>query len=256
MTKRLCIAIFLMLSLTCQKIDAAQIVIQESPVRIISSTNRDIFPKSWLSVGINAESEMLQESEIERSRKILNKAIEKYPKRVILSNLDNIYILHRLKYNGISAAGTNSRKSVYLANPGNRDGYTDNAIEGTFHAEFSSILLRNFPQFLDKDAWENANSVSFKYGGSAVQAIKQKKSRTSFNVSLHAEGFLHEYAKSTMENDFNSIAAQLFLGKGSFWSVVDNYKRISKKTDLVIAFFHEIDPTFSKTFFLSLVVAR
>jgi len=230
-------------------------VIQEGPVKIDTSSNRGIFPKSWLSANINAEAEVLKETEIDRSKEILNKAMKKYPKDLLASNLDAIYVVHRLKYKGISASGTNSRRNVYVANRGSREGFTDSWIEGTFHAEFSSILLRNFPQHLDKDAWKKANVAPFKYGKSGVQAVKQKKSRKVFDASLHTEGFLFEYAKSTLENDFNSIAEQLFLGNGRFWSVVDKHQRIEEKTNLLVAFFHKIDTLFSKSFFVSLAEA-
>ena len=248
MKNRLCITSILLLCLTWFRIDAAEIVIQESPVRIVTSSDRDIFPKSWFSAQINAQAEVLQESEIERSKKILNKAMKKYPKRVLASNLEAVYVLHRLKFNGINAGGTNSRRNIYIANPG----YSDGWIERAFHEEFSSILLRNFPQYLNRNAWKKANPESFKYGESGVHAIRQKKARKSFDTSLHVEGFLCEYAKSTLENDFNSMTGQLFFGDDRFWSIVSKHRRIKEKSDLVITFYHKIDPAFSKFFFLSL----
>jgi hypothetical protein len=240
MKKRFCIASLFLLCLTSPWIAVAQTVILENPVRMVTSSDRSIFPESWLSPDINAEAEMLQESQIDRSRIVLYKAMKNYPGRVLARNLETIYVLHRLKYKGISAGGTNSRRSVYVANRGNREGFTDIWIERTFHAEFSSILLRNFPQYLDKDAWKKANVESFKYGVSGVQAVKQEKDRTVFDPSLHAEGFLYEYAKSTLENDFNSIAEHLFLGDGRFWSVVNKHQKIKEKTDPAIAFYHQM----------------
>ena len=69
---------------------------QKSPVRIVASSNRGIFPKSWITAEINATAEVLQESETERSIKILNKAMRKYPKRVLTINLETIYVLGKL----------------------------------------------------------------------------------------------------------------------------------------------------------------
>ena len=70
---------------------------------------------------------------------------------------EEIYVLHRITYRGISASGTNSSRNVYVANRGCCEGYTDTWIERTFRAEFSSILLRNYPQYLDREAWMQAN---------------------------------------------------------------------------------------------------
>ncbi len=252
MKRRLCLVFLLLLCLACSRKGAPQVVIQENPVRIVSSSSRDIFPASWLSADINAEAEPLEESEIERSGKILNKATKKYPAQVLANNLDTIYVMGGLRYCGISAGGTNSTCDVYIVNEGWREGFTDSWIEGAFHHEFSSILLRNYPQYLDKDAWKKANVGSFKYGRDGVQAVKQNRTRTELDASLHAEGFLCEYGKAAFEEDVNSFAAQLFVGDSRFWSVVDKHPRIKDKTDLVVAFYHKIDPGFSESFFMSL----
>ncbi len=189
MKKRFCIA-SLLLCLTSPWIAVAQTVILESPVRVVTSSDRSIFPESWLSPDINAEAEVLQESQIEPSRRVLYKVMKKYPGHILARNLETIYVLHRLKYKGISASGTNSRRNVYVVNRGSRERYTDAWIERTFHAEFSSKLLRNFPQYLDNDVWKKANVESFKYGVSGVKSVKQKKALKMFDPSLHAEGFL------------------------------------------------------------------
>ena len=219
---------------------------------MITSSEPSIFPQAWLSRRINAESESLHKSEVQRSRKILKKAVSKYPDRVLDSNLKVIYVLHKLKYCGINASGTNSKSNVYVVNRGSHQGYTDSWIEGTFHAEFSSILLRNSPQHLDKLAWKKQNLQPFKYGMSGVQAVKLGKSRQELDRSFHVKGFLHQYATSTVENDFNSIAEQLFLGNPRLWTAARKHQRINNKMMLVIAFYHKIDPRFSKSFFVNL----
>jgi hypothetical protein len=181
----------------------------------------------------------------------LNAALKKYPQRLIAANLKSIYVLHTLEYSGISASGTNSRGQVYLANRGSGEGFTDCWVERTFHAEFSSILLRNFPRHLDKARWEAVNGMAFKYGLSGVQAVREGKTRKSFDASLHPQGFLYQYAKSSLENDFNSIAEQLFLGDGRFWAVVTTHLRLRNKTDLAVEFYKRTDAAFNGPFFKS-----
>jgi len=252
MKKRSSIQFLILFYLASPRIDAAETVIQEGPVKIASSEDRTIFPESWRSGRINAKAKLLKDREVDRSKGILNYAMKKYPKHVLAANIDSIYVLHSLEYSGIGASGTNSRDRIYIANRGSREGFTDCWLEGTFHEEFSSILLRNFPQYLNKDTWEAINDVAFKYGSSGVQAVRQGKARTRFDATLHPKGFLYEYAKSTLENDFNTIAEQSFLGDSRFWSVVSKYQRIRKKTDLVVEFYHKIDPSFNRSFFESL----
>jgi hypothetical protein len=229
--------------------------VRENPaasVTIVTSINGEIFPESWLSPEIDAKAEPLHEAEIQRSKLILSRAIGKYPRSVLTSNLKSIYVVHRLQYSGISAGGTNSRESVYLANRGEREGFTDSYLEGSFHHEFSSILLRNFPMYLDTKAWEKVNGDKFRYGKSGVAAVQGNRVGAAFDPLLNSEGFLCEYAKSTLENDFNVIAEQLFLGNPKFWSVVDKYPGIKTKTKLVIDFYRKIDRSFSEEYFLSL----
>jgi hypothetical protein len=221
-------------------------------VTVVTSIDGNIFPESWLSHEIDAKAEPLHEVEIQRSKLILSSAMDKYPRSVLTSNLKTIYVMHRLQYSGISAGGTNSRDNVYLANRGERDGFTDNYLEGSFHHEFSSILLRNFPKYLEKKAWGKVNGDKFRYGKSGVAAVQGNRAGDKFDPSLNSEGFLCEYAKSTLENDFNVIAEQLFLGNPKFWSVVDKYPGIKKKTDLAIDFYRKIDCAFGEEYFRSL----
>ena len=253
MCKRVFMLFLILVCMFHAWLDAAETVIQDRPVRIVTSSDPNIFPGNWLSKGIQARAERLPDNQFARSQSVLNRVQKKYPQKVLQKNLKTIYVLHRLIFSGISASGTNWGSNVYLANRGVRAGFSGNRLEKTFHAELSSILLRKYPQYLDKEAWQQVNPKSFKYGQSGVVAVKNQQSGKTFDVLVHARGFLHKYAQSTLENDFNSIAEQLLMGSGSFWRVVDAYPGIKAKTDLTIAFYQHIDPSFSRTFFKSLV---
>ena len=232
---------------------ASETVILDGPVKVLTSADRNIFPESWRSSRINAQAVSLVDGEIERSKTILTAAFKKYPTDILAANLDAVYVLHRLKYFGISASGTNSKNRIYLANRGIHAGFTDIWIEGVLHAEFSSILLRNFSHHLDTDAWKATNKTGFEYGSGGVQAIRNGRARKKFDTQLHGAGFLFEYARSSLENDFNSIAEQLFIGDPRFWTIVNKHDGIHRKTKLVTGFYQKIDPSFDQTFFESIV---
>ena len=55
--------------------------------------------------------------------------MDKYPTDVLKENLESIYIVQKLNFCGVSAAGTNSRNKIYLANNGLSGGYTNDFIE-------------------------------------------------------------------------------------------------------------------------------
>ena len=230
----------------------SETVLLKGPVRIATSADRNIFAESWRSTRINARAESLTAQETERSKRILTAAFDKYPPSILTANLEAVYVLHRLRYFGISASGTNSRNRIYLANRGVAHRFTDVWVEGTFHAEFSSILLRNYARHFNVDTWKAINSVGFKYGSSGVEAVRNGMAGKHFDAELHADGFLYEYAQSSFENDFNSIAEQIFLGTRDFWLAVNRHDRLHRKTRLVIHFYRQIDPSFNRLFFDSI----
>lgn len=155
----------------------------------------------------------------------------------------------RLEYSGVPTGGTNSRNAVHVVSKAK---YSSAQIEKNFHAEFSSILLRNFPSRLDQDAWQKINPPDFSYRGSGVQAIRNRQASLSLSDALHQEGFVNEYAKASLEEDFNSQAGRLFTGDAGLWSAIAKYPKVQAKADLAVAFYGKLDASFTKEFFLSL----
>lgn len=231
---------------------AEQKVLLKTPVRLVTSSDKEIFPASWLTERIAAAGEELAKEEIERTARVIAGAARKYPAEVLAANLGTVYVLRRLVYFGVAAGGTNSRRDIYLANDGLPLGYTDQALEDAFHAEFSSILLRNFPKYLDTAAWGKANPPGFSYLGTGVEAIKDAKAGLSTTEATLAEGFAYEYAKSSLENDFNALAKRLFNGDARFWGAAGQYPRLRDKTDLAAAFYQRLHPALTGEYFCSL----
>lgn len=203
-----------------------------------------------------ASGEALSEDQIERARPILERALKKYPPQVLKTELKAVYVLTELRYNNVITSGTNSRTDVYLKIGDAKKGFTDAHIEGVFHAEFSSILWRNHQKLFDAEGWQMVNPAGFKYLGNGVDAVKQKKASTTLREELHEQGFLVEYAQSTMENDLNGFAKMLFNGEAALWQIAEKFPKIRRKLDLTLAFYQKIDPAFNEVFFRSLVVAK
>jgi len=59
----------------------------------------------------------------------MKKALNKYPIKLLRENLNNVYLVKLIYFSGITAAGTNSRRSVYISNNGIENGYSDEFIE-------------------------------------------------------------------------------------------------------------------------------
>jgi hypothetical protein len=221
---------------------------RESPEIIVDRASSDIFPERWLTAKINAKAEPLDLDEQPRCRQILNQVLAKYPRAVLDRHLRKVYVLGRLEYSGITAAGSNSGSAVYVV--GRR--YSAAQIEDLFHAEFSSILLRNLPNNLDHTAWHAINPPSFAYLGSGVQAVREKKAAMRGNETSREEGFMHDYAKASLEEDFNTIATRLLRGDALLWSAMAKYPRLKAKADLTIAFYQKLDVSYTPEFFAAL----
>lgn len=217
------------------------------PQVIVDRASSDIFPENWLTAKVNARAEPLAPDEQSRCREILNKVLAKYPGAVLRRHLRNVYVLGRMEYSGITAAGSNSGAAVYVV--GHK--YSAAQIEDLFHAEFSSILLRNVPGYLDHAAWQRINPPGFAYLGSGVQAVREKKASLRTSNSAQEEGFMHDYAKASLEEDFNTFASRLMMGDPVLWSAMEKYPRLKAKADLTMAFYQKLDASFTREFFAS-----
>ncbi len=208
-----------------------------------------MFPSDWLNPPISITADPLSENEVERTLQLVGRAMRRYPPGLLSEELDGVYLTGSLRFSGVDASGTNSLDRVYVVNGGKGLGYTDDFVESTFHHEFSSILLRNHPGYFAEADWRSANPSGFEYGSGGVDAILEGPARQDLDFRLYESGFLNEYSLAGLEEDFNEIAENLFMGMPAFWSAVDHYPALAKKVDVMIAFYHELDPMFTEDYF-------
>ena len=219
---------------------------------IVFTADEDTFPSYWYEPDINAKVESLVGEEIERSKKIVLSALDKYPVEVLKKNLEKLYVLKSMNLYGVDFGTTYVEDQVYIANSGIDMGYSDIIIEKEFHHEFSSILFINYYYLFKESEWRQINPADFVYfdeetGGAG--AIKEGKASEEFDPKMHEVGFLYEYAQSTLENDFNSFAENIFVNDGNFFKLVEEYEKLSLKLDLIVDFYSSIDPRFTLEYF-------
>ena len=221
-------------------------------ISISFSATPDIFPRHWLKAPINANVQRLEREEEKRSKAAVVKALVKYPQQVIQNNLRAVYVLRSLNFYNVGFGATYYENKLYLANDGLLMGYSDLFIEQSFHHEFSSILYFNYKKDFNEWAWKQCNPTGFTYhdeetGG--VAALKNNEDGTDFASYYNAQGFIDQYAQSSLENDINELAQQLFSPDPGFWIMVDKYPPLRKKTRLLIGFYNKIDPAFTFEYF-------
>ena len=174
----------------------------------------------------------------------------KYPAHVLKENLHTIYAFNSLNFYGLPYGGTFSvsKKTVYITDDTSLN-VKDQCIESFFHHEFSSILLRKHPCFISKRTWKSNNQLDFHYGKGGLEAIREGNSSMEYDSILNEKGFLNKYSQSSLEEDMNVFAQNIFAGGPGFWKIVDHYDKIKAKALLIISFYHKIDPVFTEKYF-------
>lgn len=218
----------------------------ETPVPILTRIDTEMFPESWVAGPARANAISLPDHEKSRSQRIVIFALGKYPEEVLKKNLRKVYVVESLEFYGLAYGGTNSNDVVYLSNNGVRNGYTDLFLEGSFHHEFSSILLRNWRSNLNRRDWIASNDPNTKYQGTGTEAVANGSADTRYRDSWHEKGFLAEYGTASIEEDFNMMAEGLFTGSAQFWRAVDKFPRVRSKAKLTIDFYHSLDASFTE----------
>ncbi|MBS1715951.1 MAG: hypothetical protein JST30_16610 [Armatimonadetes bacterium] len=221
-------------------------------VPVLTSTEAGMFPREWTNHEIAAKAESLEAKEAERSLALVRQAMDAYPTGLLRREVRKVYVLKSLKFYGLDYGGTNSSDAVYLTNQGPELGYTDSYVRGSFHHEFSSILLRNHPTFLDQVSWKASVPNDFQYGSGGTEALRAGKASISEDPALAKRGFLTQYSTASQEEDFNMLAEGLFSGERRFWNLVDEHALLKAKVQVVVSFYAKLDPRFDEPFFRSL----
>lgn len=219
---------------------------------VINQADKKILPCQWRKKSYQAHLTELDSTEFIRTFLATQNALNKYPVPVIQENLQVIYLLKDIRFHGVEYGATYHKKKIYIANKGLKNGYTDEFIEGRFHHEFSSILLKRHSSTLDKSEWLKTNPEDFEYGEGGRAALYTANAILAMDSSLFTHGFLNQYSLASIEEDFNCYAEFLFLSEKDFWFAYDNNAAIREKTRLIINFYHSIDPEFTLEYFRNL----
>ena len=221
--------------------------------RVSVSADTSIFPARWLKPDIAASAEPIAPAEAARARADVAAALALYPEALLDAELGAVHLVGRLGYSGIFAGGANSLRDVYIAVRTPREGYTDRHIRECFHHEFSSILLRNHPAYLDLAAWKAAqDDKGSDSPGNGVESVRRGLVKTGLDPASCEKGFLSVYSRASVEEDFNVFAQNLLGGEKALWDAAAKYPRIAVKLRLMIAFYSRLDPKFDETFFRKL----
>lgn len=197
-------------------------------------------PELWSNPPANGTAEAIAQSNLCRAVTILSRELKKYPPNVIRSNLKAICLLKSLSFYGVGYGGTSLGRSLYLTFGSRSEGYNDNYFSNLIHHEFSSILFNAYA-FPEKE-WSAINPKNFHYATSDKDILHAIETDTDMDGSdkLYRDGFLAAYGQSTLENDFNLYAEQVFVAPQKLQRLTKKYPAIKQKADLVKRFYTNI----------------
>ena len=224
-----------------------------SGVDIVTTTDPHMFPAVWRAEPTQVSAKPLAASEGERAVRVVKVALSKYSTELLKLNLSRVYVVGDLRFQGITAAGTNSSDRLYIKIESGNPLYTDTFIEESVHHEIAHLLQRNYGYLWDDLAWGKCNPPNFHYAApSGVEAVREGHSSLRPNDDWNRHGFLSEYSASDPSEDFATVCGGLLTGDPTFWPLIDRFPALKTKLQTAINFYVKLNSDWTETFFRAL----
>lgn len=192
------------------------------------------FPPEWKRPALELAAREINTAEVTRLLPILQQFLTAHPAAVVQAELEHIYLLQEMSFQGKPYGGTHRARSMYIVCNGIENRFTTDFMLCRLHSEFSSILFdhHDFPT----NSWEQLNPVNFTYSGNGFEVVDHP-SRYDISDRSCAEGFLVNYSKSSLENDFNIISSWLFTKRAELDEKANLHRTIEMKRTLATEFY-------------------
>lgn len=196
------------------------------------------FPPVYLTPTLKADGAQLSLKTVRRTLPlIVDGFLSKYPKHVVRNNLDALYLLGKLEFKGKAYGGTYFGSNIYIHGSDSPD-----VLLRTLHAEFSSLLFHKYD--FPKQEWMAINGSPYvSSDGEAGYRMVDDPSRFVQTEDLLNNGFLTNFSRIDLENDFNTFAVWAFTKPQELGELASKHERISRKRNLVVRFYESIDTT-------------
>lgn len=199
------------------------------------------FPPAWTAPSMDLIAEQIHWKDVDALTVTLEQFLTSHPAAVIQGNLEHIYLLGQLSFQGREYGGTHTDKSIYVVWDRSRK-YTRPFILERLHSEFSSALRDHhaFPS----DRWMQVNPSNFHYTGTGFEMLGDGNIYESTDQEW-ADGFLYKYSRSSMENDFNMISAWLFTKPDVLQTIAMQSTRMHRKIMLAEEFYMSVSDQYA-----------
>lgn len=189
------------------------------------------------------EMEMTTLADASDSLDGIEAALTTYPPGFVAEVIDAIYLSGPMLIEGAAAGGTYSSNSIILVNLSGWNGTNfnfENSLKGVHH-ELSSLVYIRSPFVIF--AWQALLPKDWKTAASNFDALTKYKSAPDYNA-----GFLSDYGKTSMGNDFNIYAEFAFAEPEKLREFAATYPIIAKKLSLFITAYTQFSAKYQQDF--------
>ncbi|ATG78626.1 hypothetical protein [Pseudoalteromonas sp. 1_2015MBL_MicDiv] len=167
----------------------------------------------------------------------IESALGVYPEGFISEVIDTIYIV------GAAAGGTYGSRWIALSNVAQWNGTKanyENAYRGIHH-ELSSLIFNNSP--FSVMTWQSLLNRDWKAAASNFEALTKDELAPDYSA-----GFLSDYGKTSMGNDFNTYAEFAFAEPEKLRELAATYPIIAKKLSVFITAYTQFSAKYQQNF--------
>lgn len=200
------------------------------------------FPAEWKQPALALTAVEIDVSEATRLLPLIRQFLEIHPGPVVHADLENIYLLRELSFKGKPYGGTHRDKNMYIVCDGVRNRYDDAFLLRRLHSEFSSILLVRHP--FPTNNWIQFNPEGFTYSGNGFEMV-DNPSRYDHTDRSCSDGFLINYCRSSVQNDFNIVSSWLFTKKKELDTLSQQHTRLREKQNIAEQFYTSLSDQYT-----------
>lgn len=199
--------------------------------------------RAYPGLGVSPETD---EATRRRARRLVMRALAKYPAKSLLRHLKAVFVVHDIWWEKAHMGGASmpGGHEVFVA-VGAVPWYDEDWIEGAVHHEFAHLLYDSEAKILPSQAWTAANAPGFKYSygeNGGYDALTADDTGEELDSRLNLKGVLSAYGASSITEDWATYAQMLIGENGDFFRAVRLYPRVRTKAELALEFYRKAMP--------------
>lgn len=199
------------------------------------------FPNYWHNPRFNVQYKKVRHNDMPLVLNSIKFFLHGYPKKVIVSDLNEINIMGDFSIYGKPFGASYFSKSIYLKYS-TLDGDDVRFATRVLHHEFSSILMKKY--LFPKKAWERCNSGKYRSKNQGLDMLNVVGDGRDEHHKLLQQGFLTSYGSSDFQNDVNIYAEYIFVESRRLRQHSKKYTSIKCKKKIIEKFYCEINKGF------------